>query len=649
MRGERRVAVRRKTISGIMLALLLVGMLTLAFNIQPVKAEPTTIVVPDHYEKIQWAIGNASDGDTIFVRAGTYFENVVVDKTLSLVGENRSNTIIDGNRNGIVVRVLASNAVVSNFTIRNGARTISNPMVIPGNGVDIGSSGCTITGNIITNNTDDGICIYSAYCTIVGNIIANNEYIGIEIKTVSINNPASGSILRDNSMINNTYNFGVQPLRPGLPKLAPFIQDIDTSNTVNGKPIYYWVNEHDKQVPSDAGYVAIINSTNITVKNLKLTNNYEGVLIAYSNNILIDSVNISTVTHGITIHYSHHNNISASTILNNHKGMFVEFLNDNTITDNTILNSSFGVFLYETTNNIVRGNTITASYSNIWVTNSHYNQICQNRVSGSSYSLSLGNSHNNLIEKNLITRARGQGVSVYDSNNNSIISNTMALNEYGIYFCRSTGNVIYHSGFINNTNQVFDHIGGNIYDNGYPSGGNYWSDYTGVDEKRGPDQDKPKSDGIGDTPYTRHNVEDRYPLMNPWGGTPLPFSYTLTIYSLPSGVTFTVDGVSHTTPWSAIYIEGASVSLVMSETHDGYAFSHWLEDEDTNRTKTVTMDTNLTLTVVYTNSTPVGGIYIPVNKLELLAQYIGLTILLAVAIVTVTYVRKRKRHREILS
>ena len=632
----------RKVVLGITLTLLLVGMLTLAFNIQPLKADPTTIIVPDHYEKIQSAIDNANDGDTIFVRAGTYFENVVVDKTLSLVGENRSNTIIDGNRNGIVVRVRANNTVVSNFTIRNGARTISNPMVIPGDGISIGSSGCTITGNIITNNTDDGICIYAAYCTIVGNIIANNRY-GIEIETVSIKNPASGNILRDNSMINNTYNFGVQPDRPGLPKSAPFIQDIDTSNTVNGKPIYYWVNEHDKQVSTDAGYVAIINSTNITVKNLNLRNNYEGVLIAYSNNILVDSVNISTVTHGITIHYSHHNNISASTILNNHKGIFVEFLNDNTITDNTILKSSFGVFLYETTNNIVSGNTITASYSNIWITpKSHYNQICQNRVSGSSYSLSLSSSHNNLIKKNLITRAREQGVSVYDSNNNSIISNTMALNEYGIHFCRSTGNVIYHSSFINNTNQVFDHIGGNIYDNGYPSGGNYWSDYTGVDEKRGPNQDKPRSDGIGDTPYTRHNVEDRYPLMNPWDGAPLPFSYTLTIYSPPNGVTFTVDGVSHTTPWSKIYIEGASVSLVMPETHDGYAFSHWLEDEDTNRTKTVTMDTNLTLTAVYTNSTPVGGIYIPVDKLELLAPYIRLTILLALAVVTVVFLKRKK-------
>jgi len=47
--------------------------------------------------------------------------------------------------------------------------------------------------------------------------------------------------------------------------------------------------------------------------------------------------------------------------------------------------------------------------------------------------------------------------------------------------------------------------------------------------------------------------------------------------------------------------------------------------------------------------TPVGGIHIPVNKLNLLAPYIGLTILLAVAVVTVVYVRKRKRNTEILS
>jgi len=87
----------------------------------------------------------------------------------------------------------------------------------------------------------------------------------------------------------------------------------------------------------------------------------------------------------------------------------------------------------------------------------------------------------------------------------------------------------------------------------------------------------------------------------------------------------------------------------MPETHDGYVWSHWLGDGDTNRTKTVTMNTGITLTAVYTHTGPVGGIYIPANKLSLLAPYIGLTILLAVAVVTVGYVKKRKINTEINS
>ena len=84
----------------------------------------------------------------------------------------------------------------------------------------------------------------------------------------------------------------------------------------------------------------------------------------------------------------------------------------------------------------------------------------------------------------------------------------------------------------------------------------------------------------------------------PWMLLPPP-SYTLTIYSSPTGATFTVDGVSRTTPWSGTYSEGTLVSLVMSETHDGYVWSYWFEDGDTNRIRTVTMDTNITLTAVF--------------------------------------------------
>jgi len=95
--------------------------------------------------------------------------------------------------------------------------------------------------------------------------------------------------------------------------------------------------------------------------------------------------------------------------------------------------------------------------------------------------------------------------------------------------------------------------------------------HTDVDVKSGSNQDQPGSDGMGDTPHIVNGTnQDNYPLMYPWGAPPPP-SYALTICSLPTGVTFTVDGVSCTTPWSETYSEGTSVSLVMPETQGGYA------------------------------------------------------------------------------
>jgi nitrous oxidase accessory protein NosD len=80
----------------------------------------STIVVPDDYPTIQEAINNASEGDTIFVRSGMYNENVVVNKGVSLIGENSSNTIIDGMNKDVTVWVQSWNVSVSGFTIAGG-------------------------------------------------------------------------------------------------------------------------------------------------------------------------------------------------------------------------------------------------------------------------------------------------------------------------------------------------------------------------------------------------------------------------------------------------------------------------------------------------------------------------------------------------
>jgi parallel beta-helix repeat protein len=111
---------------------------------------------------------------------------------------------------------------------------------------------------------------------------------------------------------------------------------------------------------------------------------------------------------------------------------------------------------------------------------------------------------------------RGLYISRSDENaifNNNIISNA----NYGIYITDSKSNQIYNNNFINNTNQSFDDSLNNSWNLSYPTGGNYWSDYTGLDNFKGPNQDKLGSDGFGDTPYLiEGGSQDNYPLMEPF-------------------------------------------------------------------------------------------------------------------------------------
>jgi parallel beta-helix repeat protein len=102
---------------------------------------------------------------------------------------------------------------------------------------------------------------------------------------------------------------------------------------------------------------------------------------------------------------------------------------------------------------------------------------------------------------------------------NTTIANNIIQNcYYGIYLFNSTNNLIYHNNFINNTVQAYVTFNyTNAWDDGYPSGGNYWSEYTDVDQYSGPGQNITGSDGIWDNPYiiNAHN-QDNYPFAGNW-------------------------------------------------------------------------------------------------------------------------------------
>ena len=109
----------KKTVMAAMLLMLLLAILVVAPN---VKAVSKTIVVPDNYPTIQAAIDNASEGDTIFVKKGVYVENPVVNKSVSLVGEDRDATVIDVTAG---LKVESNNVTITGFTIYDGWRGIS--------------------------------------------------------------------------------------------------------------------------------------------------------------------------------------------------------------------------------------------------------------------------------------------------------------------------------------------------------------------------------------------------------------------------------------------------------------------------------------------------------------------------------------------
>jgi len=205
---------RKGFILGIILFFILAGIIPSTVGI--IK-EKNVIMNLGSRGYIQDLIDNASDGDTIYISSGIYYENIIINKSISLIGEDKNTTIIDGSGTGDVVYIKADWVNISGFTIRNGGgagididsnynmiqnNTISNNNCgiyligasfnnltynnitsNNGNGMSLGSSNYnTITENTITSNNDNGIFLrLSDYNTIIGNIISNKNngvYIG---------------------------------------------------------------------------------------------------------------------------------------------------------------------------------------------------------------------------------------------------------------------------------------------------------------------------------------------------------------------------------------------------------------------------------------------------------------------------------------
>jgi parallel beta-helix repeat protein len=270
-----------------------------------------------NYSAIQDAMDTPEtlDGHTIFVDSGIYYENVVVNKSISLVGENSSNTIIDGGGgNSPVVNVTnVDNVEISGFTIRNGqwgvylsgcsCVNVSDNSLTANNesGVYLGSSHSNIvSGNSISNN-GDGVRLYSSPDNIVsGNNITANEY-AVVVTFASFNSTVS-----NNSISNNTYD-GVHV-------------HFSENSTVSGNSI------------SNSGVgVHLWSSFNSTVSSNNITaNNGDGVYLnSYSRNCTVFGNNITANNCGVHLAFSSNCIVSVNSITDNEwYGAYLEYSDD---------------------------------------------------------------------------------------------------------------------------------------------------------------------------------------------------------------------------------------------------------------------------------------------------------------------------------
>ena len=304
----------------------------------------------------------------------------------------------------------------------------------------------------------------------------------------------------------------------------------------------------------------------VTIKNTLIKSFDYGIYLSISLNNNITGNNVANNNYGIYLNLSPINNtISGNNITNNNYGIWFHTSSGNIISENNVTaNNNEGIMLDSSSdNNVISGNNVTNNFRGIYLILSDYNNISENNVTNNTQGIVLGyltdGSNNNIISGNIVANS-DLGIWLDDSSNNNISGNNVTNNNFGIVFYDSSNNIIsgnnltnngvsgiglsgssnnyiYHNNFVDNYQQVSPSDTVNVWDDGYPSGGNYWSDHIDVDNNKGPYQNITGSDGIWDNPYIINSTNtDRYPLAFPYETQPP----TITILS-PENKTYAVN------------------------------------------------------------------------------------------------------------
>jgi parallel beta-helix repeat protein len=525
-------------------------------EISSVEASTTRFVGgigPSNFSTIGKAISLAQPGDTINVFGGIYRENLVIDKSLNLIGSKNGTTIIDGFRNGTVIKITANYVNITGFTVINSSKEghLAHAGIMLFN-----INNATIKKNNCSNNLIGIRLVKSNFNVINNNIFYNNEDYSI------INDHSKSNVFLNNTFINCSFYLYGEILQHYNSHTIP------SNNTINTRPLYYLKNRNSYKVPPGAGHIILVNCTNISIENQSISKTNYGIEVYYSKDITIKNNRINFNFCGIYIKHSNNNFISNNICNNNHwPGISLLFSNYNILKDNTC-NSNFydGIGLNSFSNwNIIENNTckfngygIAVGYTfyaqngncnnNFIINNtckhnsdgmkfygSKNNSIINNIIMNNGRGIKLENSQKNILNNIVCNMNNFTGIDLINSHNNTLSSNLISNNNYGLnlyfdeYGYESKDNLIYHNNFNSNNLQVYEtNLNNNIWNNTNQEG-NYWSDYNGSDTGNMSyswditNKHLIRGDGIGDT-LVPHLGLDYYPLTNRTGwlipGTP---------------------------------------------------------------------------------------------------------------------------------
>jgi len=295
-----------------------------------VRASPGVIYVPDNYRTIQEAVYKAIPGDTIIVRPGTYYENVVINQSnIVLRGENSATTIIDGQGIDNVVTLTNSSIKISGFTIRNGQNFSGIEATTFGNH--------TISSNKLLNNAFGvNLLVAGSGNTVVNNTLIQNSMIGIRVVSSSNNNVSGNYVSKSANGI----------------KLEGLSNSFIVGNTV-----------------SDTSYgIYLLSSSLSSIDQNNVSGKLIGIYSLYSNDINIRDNIASGGGYGIELYGSTRNNVLRNTASDNSCGIYLVLSNTNVVDNNLVSNNDWGIQFYDSDTNTVTFNTASYNAYGIYLT-----------------------------------------------------------------------------------------------------------------------------------------------------------------------------------------------------------------------------------------------------------------------------------------